>query len=112
MKKTLLVLALVAATCTAQAQNRYEPRHFDRYQGGGSRGGWLIPAIIGGVLVYGATRAAEPTPPPAPVYVAPPPPPVVSETCPSWQHPVYSHVRVQDNWGNIREEYQFAGCVQ
>jgi hypothetical protein len=69
--KKLLVATLVFLSLTANAQY---PHHNHRYGGGGW--GWVAPAVIGGVVVYAATRP--------PVVVQQPPviiqqPPVVMQ---------------------------------
>lgn len=99
--KKLLVLALVALSGVTAAQagcdNRrgvdhpcsYENRRgvaemraiererdYMRHTGGRHEGNnlnWIVPAIIGGAVIYGATRPSEPVyaPPPQPVYVQP-----------------------------------------
>ncbi len=81
MKRTLTVIALGLALATsAQAGYRggYNHHHHVR---SGSGWGWVVPAVIGGLVVYGATRPAQaeqpvivqPLPPQAPpVYQCPP----------------------------------------
>jgi hypothetical protein len=68
--KKLIALVLVAFSATAMAQY---PHHNHRYGGYGGWG-WVAPAVIGGAVVYAATRP--------PVVVQQPPvviqqPPVV-----------------------------------
>jgi hypothetical protein len=67
MKKTIMSCLIVSCICipTAEAHGYY-----------GYRGGWVAPAIIGGVIGYGLARPYYSTPiyaPPPPVYVTPPP---------------------------------------
>ena len=69
MKKILvsLLLAVLAVPAFAHGGGGYR----GGYHGGYHRGsgwGWVAPAIIGGAVVYAATR---------PVYAYPPPPPVI-----------------------------------
>jgi hypothetical protein len=75
MKKILFVLVLLFAT-SAQAQWRHGGGHYYWRPGYG----WVVPAVIGGAIVYEATRPVAPNvvvvqpqmPPPAqPVYPAP-----------------------------------------
>lgn len=67
--KYLITLVLTALALTANAQHRPYPHHGH----GGARGwGWVAPALIGGAIVYGATR---PTLPPPVVYQTQPLPP-------------------------------------
>ena len=66
MKKIVLALALLATVATADAHGYYR------------RGGWIAPALIGGVIGYELSRPHYYEP--YPVYV---PPPVVL------QEPVY-----------------------
>lgn len=85
MKKFLAIL-LFAFTTTAFAQHRnhghYHYHHYHRHHGHGSNMDWLVPAVIGGAVVYGITRAQQPQPvvvqPPPTVYIPPgmPVPPV------------------------------------
>lgn len=106
--KKLIVLLLVAISTTAFAQHRYN--HQRQYH---PTYGWVVPAIIGGVLVYEISKAQQPPPPP-PVIVQQPPvvmqqPPVVMQQppvvlprevqCTGWKE-------IQLNDGNIvRERY-------
>jgi hypothetical protein len=71
MKKLILIL-LTALALPAVAQHR----HYGHggYGHGGYGWGWVAPALIGGAVVYGATR---PAPPPAVVYVPNPNPQVL-----------------------------------
>ena len=69
IKKLLVVSVLLFAT-SAQAQWHHGGGHY--YYNPGY--GWVVPAVIGGAIVYGATRPAN-VEFAQPVY-APPPPPV------------------------------------
>lgn len=110
--KKLFVLALVALAGAAAAQagcdNRrgvdhpcsYENRRgiaemrasererdYHRHTGGrhdGNHLNWIVPAIIGGAVIYGATRPSEPvySQPQQPVYVQPAPFP--AQRCTIW----------------------------
>ena len=64
MKKLLFILTLCLAG-TAQAQHRYYNHHYS----GGPGWGWVVPAVIGGAVVYGVTRPNPPPPPPTVIYV-------------------------------------------
>lgn len=66
MKKLLIILTLCAAAA-AQAQHRPYPHHHS-HAGHNHGWGWLVPAIVGGAVVYGVTRPSPP-PPPAVIYV-------------------------------------------
>ncbi len=73
MQKLFIILTLCLAG-TAHAQHRPYPHHHHHHGGGW---GWVVPAIIGGAVVYGATRPSTP-PPPTVIYVPqgyPPAPP-------------------------------------
>lgn len=73
MKKLLFILTLCLAG-TAQAQHRYYHHHHS----GGPGWGWVVPAVIGGAVVYGVTRPNPPPTPPTVIYVPqgyPPAPP-------------------------------------
>ena len=66
--KKLIALLLITLSATAMAQHRPYP-----YHGHGGHGwGWVAPALIGGAIVYGATR---PAPPPTVIYQPQPLPP-------------------------------------
>lgn len=89
MKKLLLIALLsIVATTPALADRGY---HGGGHGGGwGWRGAWVVPAVIGGAIIYDATRPRTIFVEPAPVYVqsAPvyvQPAPVV----PSLQQPWY-----------------------
>lgn len=66
--KYLISIILSVLALTANAQHRHHGGH--RHSGGW---GWVAPALIGGAIVYGATR---PSAPPPVVYqpTLPPPP--------------------------------------
>ena len=54
MKKVLAVAVLSLATLPAMAQWHHHGHHGHRGYSGGWN--WVVPAIIGGAVVYGATR--------------------------------------------------------
>lgn len=59
MKKVLAVAVLTLATLPAMAQwhhHGYHGGYRGGYYSGGSGWGWVVPAVIGGAVVYGATR--------------------------------------------------------
>lgn len=56
--KRLITLILLTLSMTAMAQHR----HHGHYGHGGHGWGWVAPALIGGAIVYGATRPASPPP--------------------------------------------------
>ena len=104
MKKFIAILLLTLTAGTALAQHHGHGGH-GYYRGGGYgyRGGWVAPAIIGGVIGYGLSRPYyDPyyaQPPvyvqPAPVYVQPQP--MVQPQCTRY---IY-----QDQYGQtVREE--------
>ena len=49
--KKLIALLLISLSATAMAQHHH---HHGGYHGGGW--GWIAPAVIGGAVVYAATR--------------------------------------------------------
>jgi hypothetical protein len=59
MKKLLLVLALFPTLAFAQHYHHhgFQGPHW-RYQG--DRWYWMVPAIVGGVVVYEATKPSQP----------------------------------------------------
>lgn len=72
--KKLFAIMILCLSAAAQAQHRPYPHHHHHH--GGHGWGWVLPAVIGGAVVYSVTR---PTPPQQPVIVVPqslPPPPV------------------------------------
>ena len=94
MKKlvAILLLALTATTAMAQHHHHYRHGHWHRGHGGWT---WVVPAVIGGAVVYGATRPAPVIVEQPPVYV--PPPQVVQQQC--------TRYVFQDQYGQtIREE--------
>ena len=66
--KYAIAILLSVLTFSASAQHRHHGSHHHGY----GSWGWVAPAIIGGAIVYGATRPA--VPPPV-VYQAQPLPP-------------------------------------
>ena len=56
MKKIILLLALLCANF-AHAQHWHHGYHHGSGYGGGWN--WVVPAIIGGAVVYGVTRPPE-----------------------------------------------------
>jgi hypothetical protein len=71
MKKLLAVLTLCIASTSAFAQHHGHHGHHG-YRGYGW--GWVAPAVIGGAVVYAATRppvVVQQTPPPVVVYQQP-----------------------------------------
>jgi len=69
--KYLITIILSVLALTANAQHRHHHHHG---HGGSNSWGWLAPAIIGGAIVYGATRPSNP-PPPVVYQTGPLPPP-------------------------------------
>ena len=72
--KKILVIFLAMLTLPALAQHRPYPHH--HHHPGGHGWGWIVPAIVGGAVVYSVTRPSPPQPPTV-VYVPqnyPPPP--------------------------------------
>ena len=61
MKKLLLSIFLVMLSASAIAQhgrhNGHHNGHWQRGYGGGWN--WMVPAIIGGAVIYSATRPVE-----------------------------------------------------
>ena len=85
--KKLIVASLIGLTAFgAQAHDFGHHGYWRPHNGGGW--GWVAPAVVGGVIVYEATRP--------PVYVAPPPPPVVVQ-----QVPVYTPVTTCSEWREV-----------
>ena len=72
MKKLIgiIILSVFASTAMAQHHGGYYGGH--RYHGGGYGWGWVAPALIGGAVVYAATRPPVVVQQP-PVVVANPP---------------------------------------
>ena len=56
--KKLITIALLVCAIPAMAQHRHYPQHHH----GGHGWGWVAPALIGGAIVYGATRPSTPPP--------------------------------------------------
>jgi hypothetical protein len=84
MKKLFLSLVLVGATIPAFAQHHYHGHgYWQRGYGGGW--GWVAPAIIGGAIVYGATRPETVVVQQPPVIVQQPPVTVQQgQNCSPW----------------------------
>jgi hypothetical protein len=97
MKKFLTVLALATIASSAMAGPYHHHHH------GGYRGGWVAPALIGGVIGYGLSRPYY-----DPVYVQPAPvvvqqPPVYVQPAPVTQQ-CTRYVYQDQNGQTIREE--------
>jgi len=61
MKKLFFILALLLPTLAfAQHFHHYHPKPHWRYQGGNWH--WMVPALIGGIVVYEATKQPQPQP--------------------------------------------------
>ena len=75
MNKVLIAatIALTSLSSMAHGFNGPYVRYEHRYYGGGND--WVAPAILGGLVVYAATR---------PQVVAPPAPVVVTPVCGPW----------------------------
>jgi hypothetical protein len=80
MKRILAVLLLTLAAVPAMAQHHHGYGHGHGHWNRGYSGGWnwVVPAIIGGAVVYGATR-------PDPVIVQQPP--IIVQQPPVYQYP-------------------------
>jgi hypothetical protein len=61
MKKILISVMLLTVT-TVFAQHHHNHGHWQRGYGGGWN--WMVPAIIGGVLVYEVSKNQQPVPQP------------------------------------------------
>jgi hypothetical protein len=81
MKKFVLLLALLSLSVYADAHWQHGGGHYvyrPNY-------GWVVPAVIGGVIVYDATRPA----PPAVIYY--PTPVAQPPLAPYWPTPADAH---------------------
>jgi len=99
MKKVLAVAVLTLATLPAMAQ--WHHGHHGGYRGGyygGGGWGWVVPAVIGGAVVYGATRPDPVIVQQPPVIVQQQPVVVQNQNCTPWtetQHPDGSITRTR-----------------
>lgn len=67
MKQLIALLAMTVATAAgAHGPARYYNHNYHHHHGGNMN--WVVPAVIGGAVVYGLTRAQQPQP----VFVQPP----------------------------------------
>ena len=97
MKRAIaIILAATAISAHAGYPGHHMPRVQHHHHHGGSGWGWVAPAVIGGLIVYGATRPAQAEP--APVIVQPAPQPGQFITCPPGTWPVE-----QRGW--VRNQY-------
>lgn len=85
MKKVILSLVLLMATVPALAQHHgHRHGHGHGYWHRGPGGwNWVVPAVIGGAIVYGATRPATVVVDQPPVIVQNPPV-VAQQNCSPW----------------------------
>lgn len=80
--KKLLVIAMLLASGTAFADHHHGHNHgYWRYSGDYRGWGWVAPAVIGGVIVYEATRPPVIVQQPAPYVVQPQ---VTQNVCSPW----------------------------
>ena len=112
--KKLLTAIVLGFILVGAAQAQHRPGHWPasnyRHDNRGGPGiGWVVPALITGAIVYGATRPSEP----ATVYITPQPAPFPQQQpiCPYGTEATYSRVYVQDTYGRFIETYTFNGCV-
>ena len=75
MIKVLTVSLLAATSITALAHPPHGANFYYQQRYYGNSGDWVAPAILGGLVVYAATR---------PQVVAPPAPVVVTPVCGPW----------------------------
>jgi len=62
MKKFLLILALLPTLALAQHYHHYPHQHHRPYwQYSGGTWNWIVPALIGGVIVHEITRQPQPS---------------------------------------------------
>lgn len=66
MTKNIIAFVFMVFTLTANAQHHDRHHYRNQYQKHIDNN-WIVPAIIGGAIIYGLTRDNEPSPPP--VYV-------------------------------------------
>lgn len=99
MKRILTAIALVAMIGSAHAGYRGPYGHHGHHGRvhASSGWGWVAPAVIGGLVVYGATRPAQAQP--APVIVQPVPQPGQVITCPQGTMPFVQNGWVQNQFG-------------
>ena len=81
MKKVLIASLIGLAAFSAQAQHHHHHGHWRPHHGGGW--GWVVPAVVGGVIVYEATRPPVVVQQP-PVVVQQPPVVVQQQNCSPW----------------------------
>ena len=109
MKKILTAITLAGLMVSAQAQHHHGHHHGHHHVVHGGGWGWIAPALIGGAVVYAATRPSEPAP--QTVIIQPNTSPVA---CPPGTAAFYHKILTPaDPWGRFpgyTESYQFAGC--
>ena len=103
MKKLIIALGIVAASLSVHAQHRM-PHYSHEYNNGSA---WVVPALIGGMIVYGATR---PEPAQQIVYVTPPQPVVMEQRYAppivTSEEPLYKKIVISDPACNcLRQVY-------
>lgn len=79
MKKLLIasLIGLTVLTAQAHGPGHYGYGHPGHYGGGW---GWVVPAVIGGAVVYGVTRPPVVQQPPIVVQQ----PPTIQQNCTPW----------------------------
>ena len=97
MKRVIaIILAATALTAQAGYPGHHMPRVQHHHHAHGGGWGWVVPAVIGGAIVYGATRPAQAQ---TPVIVQPVPQPGQVITCPPGTMPFTQNGWVQNQFG-------------
>jgi hypothetical protein len=84
MKKLFISLLLVVATIPAFAQHRHGHHGHGQWHRGYNGWSWVVPAVIGGAVVYSVTRPDPIIIQQPPVVVQPPAPVTVLQNCSPW----------------------------
>jgi len=105
MKKLLFVLLMVFSTGVF-AQHGHHSGHYGHRGGHWNNGYWIVPAIIGGIIVYEVTKPpiVVAAPQPTPIYAQP------QVICVTPQVAYFNRVWAKDSIGRDVMVDQFAGC--
>ena len=84
MKKLLAVALLTLVTIPAMAQHHHHGHHGYWQRGYSGGWNWVVPAVIGGAIVYGATRPETVVVQQPPIVVQNPSVIMQNQNCSPW----------------------------
>lgn len=86
--KKIIGFLLLTLSLSAFPQHHGHKNNYNHYHNHGHRYNWVVPAVIGGLVVYGATRQPQ-----NPVIVEQYPYPQQTQNCSEWREIYVNGVR-------------------